>query len=572
MINLINRTLSASLLTVVLLCGCSQNTPDSVSLAVAQKSSAAVAMPDKFAADIAAQVLRDGGNAIDASVAGAFTLAVTYPEAGNIGGGGFMVIYMNGEPLFLDYREMAPAAASKDMYLDENGDVIKDLSLIGHRAAGVPGTVAGLWAAHERFGLLPWKALLQPAIGLAKDGFMVDPVLAERAADSIRLYAERTNFDDYFGNLHGGQVFKQPQLAATLERIANNGVNGFYYGETADLITAEMLRGKGLITKKDLENYKPVWRAPLIADWRQEQIIASPPPSSGGFAVIQLLKMKDDLADQFADVAHNSIQYIHLIAEIEKRVYADRAEYLGDPDYNDFDVKRLIDDGYLKARATEVDPRKISPLAAARPGLESHQTTHFSVVDFAGNAVANTYTINDWFGSRTVVDGAGFLLNDQMDDFSVKPGVPNMYGVVGYTANEIQPGKRMLSSMSPTILVRDGQVDMVLGAEGGSTIITSVFQTIVNVRDFHMSTKDAVEQSFFHHQLSPVDLITYSPTRPLPADVIAAGSKRGYRIVPNDWEFGDIQLITRDDQGLHAASDSRGRGQSIVLKRSSANP
>jgi len=320
------------------------------------------------------------------------------------------------------------------------------------------------------------------------------------------------------------------------------------------------------MTAQDLANYQPVWRAPLVADWRQSRIIASPPPSSGGFAVIALLKMKDFLADQFKDIAHNSVDYIHLIAEMEKRVYADRAEFLGDPDFYEFDIERLINDDYLKRRAAEVNPESISPLTAARPGLESHDTTHFSIVDFAGNAVANTYTINDWFGSRVVVEGAGFLLNNEMDDFSVKPGVPNFYGVVGNTANEIQPGKRMLSSMSPTIVVRDGAVEMVLGAEGGSTIITSVFQTIVNVSDFHMPAHVAIEQSFFHHQLLPIDLITYSPTRPLPNDVIEAGARRGYNIVAHDWEFGDIQLITRDAAGLNAASDSRGRGKSIVLE------
>jgi gamma-glutamyltranspeptidase/glutathione hydrolase len=328
-----------------------------------------------------------------------------------------------------------------------------------------------------------------------------------------------------------------------------------------------MARGGGLITTKDLADYRPVWRAPLVADWRDSQIIASPPPSSGGFAVIALLKMKDYLADQFKGLAHNSFEYIHLVAEMEKRVYADRAEFLGDPDFNAFDIQRLIDDGYLEGRAGEVNSSAISALTAAQPGLESHDTTHFSIVDFDGNAVSNTYTINAWFGSRVVVEGAGFLLNDEMDDFSVKPGVPNYYGVVGNTANEIQPGKRMLSSMSPTILISDGKVEMVLGAEGGSTIITSVFQAIVNVRDFGMAADVAVEQSFFHHQLLPIDLITYSPSRPLSAEVVAAGQQSGYKIVPHDWEFGDIQLITRNAQGLQAASDSRGRGKSIVLEQ-----
>jgi gamma-glutamyltranspeptidase/glutathione hydrolase len=557
----------AGLLLSGLLSGCSpvEVQPDMKTVIV--PASAAVAMPDTFAADITADILMAGGNAIDAAVAAAFSLAVTYPEAGNIGGGGFMVMYVNGEPFFLDYREVAPAAASRDMYLDEQGNVVPTLSFIGHQAAGVPGTVAGLWAAHQRFGALPWRRLVQPAIDLAQAGFIVGPQLAERGVDSVAEYASVTNFEDYFSGLQVGEVFQQPELATTLQRIADAGADGFYKGPTATAIAQEMSRGEGLITTTDLADYRPVWRAPLVADWRGSQIIASPPPSSGGFAVIALLKMKDYLADQFVGLAHNSVEYIHLVAEMEKRVYADRAEFLGDPDFNTFDIQRLINEDYLKRRAAEVNSKSISALTAAQPGLESHDTTHFSIVDFDGNAVSNTYTINGWFGSHVVVEGAGFLLNNEMDDFSVKPGVPNYYGMVGNTANEIQPSKRMLSSMSPTILLRDGEVEMVLGAEGGSTIITSVFQTIVNVSDFGMDADVAVEQSFFHHQLLPIDLITYSPTRPLSAELIAAGQVLGYSMVPHDWEFGDIQLITRDARGLQAASDSRGRGKSIVLEQ-----
>ncbi|MFT4852905.1 MAG: gamma-glutamyltranspeptidase/glutathione hydrolase [Bacteroidia bacterium] len=558
----------AAVLLIGLLYGCSPAEVQSDKKTVIAPASAAVAMPDKFAADIAAEVLMAGGNAIDAAVAAAFSLAVTYPEAGNIGGGGFMVMYVNSEPLFLDYREAAPAAAYRDMYLDEQGNVIPDLSLVGHRSSGVPGTVAGLWAAHQRFGALPWRRLVQPAIRLAQAGFIAGPQVTERAAKSVADYAAVTNFEDYFGDLQVGEVFQQPALAVTLQRIADAGADGFYKGATAAAITEEMARGGGLITIKDLANYRPVWRDPLVADWRGSQIIASSPPSSGGFAVIALLKMKDYLADQFAGLAHNSIEYIHLVAEMEKRVYADRAEFLGDPDFFDFDIQRLINEDYLKRRAAEVNSKSISALTAAQPGLESHDTIHFSIIDFDGNAVSNTYTINGWFGSHVVIEGAGFLLNNEMDDFSVKPGVPNYYGVVGDTANAIEPGKRMLSSMSPTILVRDDQVEMVVGAQGGSTIITSVFQAIVNVSEFGMTADAAVEQSYFHHQLLPINLITYSPTRPLPTEVITAGQQQfGYSIVPHAWEFGDIQLITRDANGLQAASDSRGRGKSIVLEQ-----
>ena len=349
------RLISAPFLLCLLLTACTPDDTHSNAAPATALTNAAVAMPDEYAADAAAAILASGGNAVDASIAAAFTLAVTYPEAGNIGGGGFMVVYFDGEPFFLDYREMAPATSDRDMYLDENGEVIPDLSFIGHKASGIPGTVAGLWAAHQRFGSLPWSELLQPAIRLAKEGFVVDTTLASRVAESVELYADSTNFEDYFGRVHVGERFSQVLLAATLQRIADEGHDGFYSGATADLLVAEMRRGNGLISKQDLSNYKSVWREPLVADWRDRQIIASPPPSSGGFAVIQLLKMKDYLADQFAGYAHNSIGNIHLVAEMEKRVFADRAEYLGDPEFNDFDINQLINDEYLKNRAAQVN-------------------------------------------------------------------------------------------------------------------------------------------------------------------------------------------------------------------------
>jgi gamma-glutamyltranspeptidase/glutathione hydrolase len=526
---------------------------------------AAVAIPDKYGAQVAEDVLRAGGNAVDAAVAVGFVLAVTYLDAGNIGGGGFMLVYFNGQPAFLDYREVAPLAAEPDMYLDAAGEVVENASLIGARAVGVPGTVAGLWEAHQRYGTLPWKDLLMPAVKLAEEGFLPSPTLVEDILDEREWFGSDTNFWDYFGDISANEPFRQPELARTLRRIAELGAEDFYRGDTARLIVEQMERSGGLITINDLESYRAVWREPLRSPWRDYQILAAPPPSSGGFAVIQLLKMKDDLERQFAGLAHNSPQYIHLVAEMEKRVFADRAEYLGDPDFVNNRMQELLDDDYIARRALEVNPREISKLESVKPGLESPNTTHYSIVDASGNAVSNTYTLNTSYGSGVVVEGAGFLLNDEMDDFSVKPGVPNFFGVVGNAANEIQPGKRMLSSMSPTILLKGNEVDVVVGTPGGSTIFTSVFQTIVNLFDYGMTPLDAIAATRFHHQLLPPDLITYSVTRPLPQDTISALAGRGYRAVPHDWEFGDVQLIQKRDGQWVPASDPRGRGESRVI-------
>ena len=534
--------------------------------------SAAVATPDEFGSRTAMAILQRGGNAIDAAVATAFVLAVTYPEAGNLGGGGFMTIYAHGKPLFLDYRETAPAAATRDMYLDAHGQVIADASTIGLRASGVPGTVAGLWTAQQRFGKLAWRELLAPAIALANDGFVVSAHLATRTQEVRGGYTGKTNFDRYYAAVRAGEAFKQPELAATLQRIAAHGSQGFYAGKTAQLIAAQMKRGGGLMTAKDLAGYKAVWRDPLLADWRNFRLVAAPLPSSGGFALIQLLGMKERLADRFAGLAHNSTQYVHLVAEMEKRVFADRAEYLGDPDFVNGPMARLIDPDYIARRAAEVNPDAISPLQSVRPGLaESMHTTHFSILDGDGNAVANTYTLNDWFGNGVVVEGAGFLLNNEMDDFSVKPGVPNIYGVVGGTANEIAPGKRMLSSMSPTILLRDGQVAMVLGSPGGSTIFTSVFQTIINITDFGMTPQQAVAAGRFHHQLLPPDQIIYSVCCALPAETLEGLRTRGYKPAKSPWEFGDVQVISVESSGkVSVGSDPRGRGVGLVAGREAA--
>jgi gamma-glutamyltranspeptidase/glutathione hydrolase len=526
---------------------------------------AAVAMPDQYGAEVSEAILRAGGNAVDAAVAAGFALAVTFPEAGNIGGGGFMLIHMDGQDSFVDYREKAPLAADRDMYLDENGDVIEGLSLIGHLSVGVPGTVAGFWEAHQRYGTMSWADLLEPAIRLAEDGFVVPEKLGGGMLTTLERYEGVTNFGDYFGSMRAGEVHRQPELAATLRRIAGGGVDEFYRGETAELIVAEMERGNGLITLDDLDSYEAKWREPVRGEWQGFEVVSSPPPSSGGFGLIQLLKMKELTSHHFEGVPHNSAQYVHLVAEISKRVFADRAEFLGDPDFVGNRVDRLLSDEYLSARAAEIDPENISMDVGYGLGIEMHDTTHYSILDRWGNAVSNTYTLNLGFGSGVVVTGAGFLLNDEMDDFSVKPGVPNAYGVVGSEANKIEPGKRMLSSMTPTVLLRDGEVVMIAGTPGGSTIFTSVFQTIVNVVEFGMQPLAATDAARFHHQLLPPNLILYGPSRPLPEETVSGLGDRGYELMA-PWDFGDMQVIYDDGETVKAASDPRHRGESRVIE------
>lgn len=526
----------------------------------------AVAAPNQYGADVAAQILKKGGNAVDAAVATAFTLAVTYPEAGNIGGGGFMTLFIDGKPYFLDYRETAPKAATRDMYLNEKGEVIENLSLVGARAAGVPGTVMGLWEAHKKFGKLPWSELITPAVGYAKNGFKVADKQYQYREDALKLFKDSTNFGDYFGSMKSGETFRQPELAATLERIADQGVKDFYEGKTADLLVAQMQADKGLITKQDLQDYKVAWREPLQVNWRGNTLYTAPPPSSGGVALAQLMTIKEERTADFKGVELNSAKYIHLLAEIEKRVFADRADYLGDPAFSEVPVKQLTDPAYLKKRAAEINPTAISPTEKVRPGLERHQTTHFSIVDADGNAVSNTYTLNWDYGSGVVVKGAGFLLNDEMDDFSAKPGVANAFGVVGGDANAIAPGKRMLSSMSPSLVTRDGKVTLVLGTPGGSRIFTSIFQVLNNLYDFNLPLEKAVAAQRVHHQLLPKDTIYYDAYAPLSGKVADELKTMGYTLEDQGWEMGDIQAIRVTGSQLETASDPRGRGVGKVVK------
>jgi len=532
-------------------------------------TASAVAVADKYAADTAEQIFKEGGNAVDAAVAIAFSLAVTYPEAGNLGGGGFMTLYVDHRPYFLDYRERAPIAATKNMYLDDKGEIIKGMSLYGARAAAVPGTVSGMWEAQKRFGKLKWKQVLAPAIKYAQDGFEVSDQLQERKDAASKDFAGKTNFDSYFGKLNKGTTFKQPELAATLQRISDKGAKGFYEGDTAGMIADSMV-GHGLITKQDLKEYKAVWRDPVVASWNGYRIITAPPPSSGGIGLVQLLKMKADLKDKFENVPVNSVQYIHLVAEIEKRVFADRAQYLGDPDFYKVPVAQLTNDDYILKRSAEVNPDTPSDTKSVVPGLgttmpEKAETTHYSVVDKWGNAVSNTYTINGYFGSGVVVDGTGVVLNDEMDDFSAKPGVANMFGVVGSDANAIEPRKRPLSSMSPTILTKDDQVAMVIGTPGGSRIFTSIFQVITNVYDFSMPLPAAVAEMRFHHQLLPPNTIFWEPYHPIEGELATALQAKGYTLATQTFN-GDIQVIKINGTTPEPAADPRGRGVTRVIQ------
>lgn len=532
-----------------------------------QLDAAAVATSDVYGAKAAAEIMKAGGNVADAAVAVAFVEAVTYPEAGNIGGGGFATIWFDGKPYFLDYRETAPAAADARMFLDAKGDVIPNLSLVGNLSSGVPGMVRGMAELHHRFARLSWARDLAPAIRLARRGFIVDKnLLAQLHSSDVLAFNGTTNFDRYFGALTIGQTLVQPELAATLQRIASSGPDEFYTGRTADLLVAQMQRGaiKGLITKADLAAYAAVWRDPLVTSWRGFTAITAPPPSSGGIALVQMLQMKEDAAALFDGVPLNSPQYIHLVAEIEKRVFADRAEYLGDPGFVKVPADRLIDPAYSALRTRAIDPMRPSVLASVSPGLERPQTTHFSIVDRWGNAVSNTYTLNGWFGSGVIVERAGFVLNDEMDDFSAKPNTPNGYGVVGGDFNAIAAGKRPLSSMTPTILIRGGIVSMVIGTPGGSRIFTSIFQVLADVYDFHLPLAEAQKQFRFHHQLLPENVIFNEPWAKFPPELVSALQARGYTVREQDWN-GDIEAIQVVGRTPFPSADPRARGVALLI-------
>jgi gamma-glutamyltranspeptidase/glutathione hydrolase len=471
--------------------------------------SAMVVSAHPLASHVGTLILRKGGNAVDAAIATQFALAVVYPSAGNIGGGGFMVLrQQNGETATLDYREMAPAAATVNMYLNDDGTPVPGLSEKGSRSSGVPGSVAGMAEAHKRFGKLSWKELVQPSIDLALNGFLLTPRQARgltRLQDSLKRY--NTVLPEFLirEEWKEGDTIYWKDLGHTLERIRDQGSAGFYEGKTADDIVAEMKRSHGIITHEDLKNYKAVWREPIIGFYKGYKVISMAPPSSGGIALVQLLKSVEDFP--LHAWGHNTVPSVHLMVEAERRVYADRAAYLGDPDFFPVPVKELLSDLYIHERMHSFQEKTATLSKDIKEGdlqiKESHETTHLSVVDKSGNAVSVTTTLNDWFGSAVVVAGSGFILNDEMDDFSIKPGQPNMYGVIGGEANKIEPGKRMLSSMTPTILEKDGKLVMVVGTPGGSTIMTSVFQTILNVLEHKMTMQEAVTAKRFHSQWMP---------------------------------------------------------------------
>lgn len=470
--------------------------------------SAMVVCAHPIAAQVGVDIMRKGGNAIDAAIATQFALAIVFPEAGNIGGGGFMVYReAQGQSFALDYRERAPALAHPDMYLDESGNVITGLSTEGHLASGIPGSVDGMIEAHKKFGTLPWATLVQPAIDLALNGHRLTKRAAQHlneVQDNLKKY-NSTPPEFLIKVWIEGDTIRWVDLGHTLERIRDSGRAGFYEGKTADDLVAEMKRGNGIITHDDLKNYKSRWLDPLLGSYKEYKIISMPPPSSGGIVLLQMLKLIESFP--LRNWEHNSVKSIHLITEVERRAFADRSFYLGDPSFFVVPVDNLLDNQYIHERMSTFNDSHATPSSEVNPGkirgYESTETTHISIIDKYGNAVAVTTTLNDWFGSKVVVSGSGFFLNDEMDDFSAKPGVPNMYGVTGGEANKIEPGKTMLSSMTPTIIEKNGKLFMIAGSPGGSRIITSVFQVVLNVVDHDMGMQEAVDAKRFHSQWLP---------------------------------------------------------------------
>jgi gamma-glutamyltranspeptidase/glutathione hydrolase len=493
-------------------------------------SKASVSSAHPLASLVGAAIMRGGGNAFDAAIATQLTLAVVYPGAGNIGGGGFLLARKsNGELIGIDYREAAPDKAGRDMYLDKNGNVQLNLSQNGHLASGIPGTVAGLFATLA-YAKLPFAKLVQPAIDIAEKGF----VITEREASSLNGSKER--FIKHStrpaalvkeARWKAGDTLVQKELAATLRRMQKDGAAGFYDGETAKLIVEEMERGGGIISRSDLKNYTAKLRQPIEFDYRGHRIISFSPPSSGGIIIAQMLKMIEKYPVK--EYGFQTTKSVQLMIEAERRAYADRAEHLGDPDFYKVPLKTMMSEAYLTQRMSDYAPDKAGVSSNIKAGAikESEETTHLSVVDAAGNMVAVTTTLNGGYGSHTIVGGAGFLLNNEMDDFSAKPGVPNMYGALGGEANAIVPGKRMLSSMTPTLILKNNKPYVVIGTPGGTTIPTSVFQGIVNIVDFSMNADDAVNKPKFHHQWMP-DEVTVE--RDFDAEVQKQLQAMGYTI------------------------------------------
>ncbi|HWD37645.1 MAG TPA: gamma-glutamyltransferase [Fimbriimonas sp.] len=531
-----------------------------------------VASSSSIASQVGVDIMKEGGNAIDAACAVGFALAVTHPAAGNLGGGGFMLIRLaNGLAVTVDYREIAPLAARSTMYQDEQGNVVPGLSLVGYKASGVPGTVAGLALAHAHFGHLPWKAVLEPARVLAEKGFPVSKSLAIelRAASNLPQFPESKRIFLKGGAYYkAGEIFRQPDLANTIARLQASP-SDFYTGKTARLI-AKAMAGKGLITLADLKSYQPVERQPLEGSYRGYTVLSMPPPSSGGIALIEMLNMLEhyDLAASGAGTAKTD----HLLVEAMRHAFADRAEFLGDPAFTKVPVKGLTSKKYAETLLATLDDSKATPSSevghGAPPVTESHQTTHFSVVDSQGNAVSNTYTLNFGFGSGVTVPGAGFLMNDEMDDFTSKVGVPNGFGLIQGTANDIQPKKRPLSSMTPTIVTRNGKLYMVIGSPGGPTIITTVLQVISNVIDHHMNIAQAIAAARIHHQWLPdrIDNETDALSEAVYESLIGMGYTITHGPKPEHAYWGDAEGILVDSarKALTGASDPRTRDAAAV--------
>ena len=518
------------------------------------------------ATSVGSQILAQGGNAIDAAVAIQFALAVTYPRAGNIGGGGFAVIRLqDGESRTLDFREKASRHASRDMYLDADKNVIQGLSLKGHMASGVPGTVHGMYRLHQWKGKLSWREVLQPAIDLAEKGYIVSELQASVLNRFHQQFLEVNRHDIpliHKGGWKKGDRIYFSDLAQTLSRIRDKGSDGFYKGKTAQLIVQEMESGNGLIDYEDLERYQSKWRLPLIGQYKNYTVLTMPPPSSGGVALIQMLKGLEKVP--LDNYSHNSSSYTHYLAEVEKRAYADRATFMGDPDFAPVPVNMLISDTYLKDRMDDIQKNKATPSSDIKEGnvevIESVETTHFSIVDREGNAVAITTTINSYFGSKVWIDGAGFFMNNEMDDFSAKPGVPNQFGLIGNEINSIQPEKRMLSSMTPTIVEKNKELYMVLGSPGGSTIITTVLQTLLNTTEFGMSMQEAVNAKRFHHQWMP-DVILHE-TNTFSHDVLSKLRNMGYTFQDRGVIGNCDAIMVHKDGLLEGAPDfTRGDNQ-----------
>ena len=529
-----------------------------------------VSTQDRLAAQVGADILARGGNAVDAAVATGFALAVTHPQAGNLGGGGFMLVYLAEEKktIALDFREMAPALATRDMYLDAQGNVDNKIARYSRASAGVPGTVMGLLEALETYGTMTRREVMGPAIRLASEGFVASHTLEKQLKSAGKRFAADPSSVEYFGHVKAGQVWKQADLAKTLRRILKGGAEGFYAGETAGLIANEMQMGdgaaRGLITVEDLSNYKTVTREPVYGTYRGYEIAAMSPPSSGGVHVVQMLNILEGY-NLRAD-GHNSAAYLHKLIESMRRAYADRSKYLGDPDFVDVPVQALTDKAYAKRLRGGIDLLKASSSAEILPGAklapEPVNTTHFSVMDRDGNAVSLTYTLNFSYGSGYSVDGAGFLLNNEMDDFSAKPDTPNGYGLLGGEANKIEPRKRPLSSMTPLFVMKDGEVILATGSPGGSTIITSVLQVALNVMEWEMNLAEATHRGRIHHQWLP-DHVTIEPS--INADTVKLLQEMGHEFPVTDIGevkktiLGRVNSVGRDASGFIAgAADPRG--------------